>query len=54
MTAWSGFLTESKAFTGYPLGGRMRFWLAFPSALARFWWYTVRDEARRLFIVALR
>ncbi len=43
---WKGFITESKLFMSYAVGSRSRkvkFWLAFPGAAIRFYWYCLRD-----------
>lgn len=43
---WRGFVAESKSYMNYPKCGRVKFWLAFPVALARYTWYVIVDRAR--------
>jgi hypothetical protein len=47
---WRGFLIESKSFMCYGTRScpKWKFWLRFPRAAARFYWYELGDAYRRL------
>lgn len=43
--SWRGFIVESKDYMGYGKSiSKLRFWLNFPRAFIRFYWFCYSDE----------